>query len=626
MLEDPFLKALAEGGHQVGALAQAYFPNGVLIDTLDKEVALRQTSELLQQEEVVIFEAAFRHENLFIRADIVRKKGQFLDLIEVKAKSYDPREEFSIWHKGQLKKDKYVLSGEFTSYLVDLAFQTHVVAKSCSHLTIRSFLMLADKSKTASVEGLNQRFKITRGPNGRVAVRSKDKLTAAELGEAILTRKELTDEIKILFNQVQFSFGPTFAELVNKLAQLAATEQPGEAAHGSQCKSCPFRVEAKEDVKSGFDQCWTEKGVKHSDLNNRPFIFEVWDFRSSDKMIEEGIYFADQLSVEDIKLKSREDSFSGLSRTERQHLQIEFAQGLNRNAYFDAEGLKAELSTLKYPLHFIDFETNMLAIPFHKGLQPYEQVAFQFSHHILHEDGRIEHKTEYLDDRVGVFPNFDFVRALKKALGADDGAVLRFAAHENTVLNQIRDQLLYSSEPDIEELVEWIQTLTTPPRSRAGEWTPTRQFIDMCELTKRFFWLPEMKGSNSIKKVLPAVLNAAGPRLKLRFPEWIKLDSSGRVMDPYKLLPPIFSDLDVDEMAKVEEWFVEAEMLNDGGGAMMAWARMQFTEMSDLERSALCTALKRYCGLDTLAMVMIWEWWIAEISKTNRRSAASDSK
>jgi len=40
----------------------------------------------------------------------------------------------------------------------------------------------------------------------------------------------------------------------------------------------------------------------------------------------------------------------------------------------------------------IDFETSMVAIPFNKGRHPYEGIAFQFSHKIVYEDDRIEHK------------------------------------------------------------------------------------------------------------------------------------------------------------------------------------------------------------------------------------------
>ncbi|MGD9927302.1 MAG: hypothetical protein AB7S66_07085 [Sphaerochaeta sp.] len=47
--------------------------------------------------------------------------------------------------------------------------------------------------------------------------------------------------------------------------------------------------------------------------------------------------------------------------------------------------------------------------------------------------------------------------------------------------------------------------------------------------------------------------------------------------------------------------------LREGGAALTAYARMQFEEMSDYERSEIQKALLKYCELDTMAMVMIWE-------------------
>ena len=51
--------------------------------------------------------------------------------------------------------------------------------------------------------------------------------------------------------------------------------------------------------------------------------------------------------------------------------------------------------------------------------------------------------------------------------------------------------------------------------------------------------------------------------------------------------------------------------LNDGGAALTAYGRMQFEEMSDYERNEIRNALLKYCELDTMAMVMIYEEWKA---------------
>ncbi len=57
------------------------------------------------------------------------------------------------------------------------------------------------------------------------------------------------------------------------------------------------------------------------------------------------------------------------------------------------------------------------------------------------------------------------------------------------------------------------------------------------------------------------------------------------------------------------ELLSEEGELNNGGAAMTAYARMQFEEMSDYEREKIRSALLKYCELDTLAMVMIYEGW-----------------
>ena len=103
--------------------------------------------------------------------------------------------------------------------------------------------------------------------------------------------------------------------------------------------------------------------------------------------------------------------------------------------------MREEINSWSYPLNFIDFETSTVALPFTKGRKPYEQTAFQFSHHVVFEDGTVVHQIEYLNAEVGVFPNFQFVRALKAALETNSGSVFRYHNHENTVFNHIFDQL-----------------------------------------------------------------------------------------------------------------------------------------------------------------------------------------
>lgn len=627
-IDNSFLEALAEGGFQVGELAKVYHPGGIEIKTLDKFEAVKQTNELLRQKNVIIFEAAIQHRNLFIRADVLIKKGDSIEIVEVKAKSYDPREEDQFYNKTQLKKGVKKLSSAWEPYLIDVAFQCHVVKSAIPSARVSGSLMLADKSATASVDGINQKFFLEKSADGRTSARVAGGITKENLGDPLLIRVPVPDEIDVVWGstyEVSEKALP-FPELVELLADTCANRSFIKPVVGSHCKSCEFRIDrAMKDQgkKSGFEHCWqTAMKLTPADFE-RSFVFDIWNFRKSGDLIEGGTLFMDQLSEEDIS-PSKSGGNEGLSSSERQWLQVEKVKTKDNSPFIDRAGLAREFASWTYPLHFIDFETTMVAIPFHKGRRPYEQIAFQFSHHRVEKDGTIIHANEYINREKGKFPNFDFVRALKKSLEGDNGTIFRYAAHENTVLNQIKEQLLSWDSPvdDRDELIQFIESITAYSTESKKNILGSRCMIDLCELVKKYFYDPNMKGSNSIKKVLPAILNASdylkekyqkpiygsqdGIRsLNFQNWKWIEADSNGAVKDPYKRLPPIFSDLDLEEMDSL----IMDGSIADGGAAMTAYSRMQFTEMTDAECEHVTKALLKYCELDTFAMVMVWEYW-----------------
>ena len=89
------------------------------------------------------------------------------------------------------------------------------------------------------------------------------------------------------------------------------------------------------------------------------------------------------------RLKSGQLEYFG-TRSPRQALQIEKVQ--NNDIREDIQDMLFDkMAGWKFPYHFIDFETNMMAIPFNAGRKPYEQIAFQFSSHTYYEDGTITH-------------------------------------------------------------------------------------------------------------------------------------------------------------------------------------------------------------------------------------------
>ena len=84
---------------------------------------------------------------------------------------------------------------------------------------------------------------------------------------------------------------------------------------------------------------------------------------------------------------------------------------------------------------------------------------------------------------------------------------------------------------------------------------------------------------------------------------------NGRVLNPYDMLPSVFLDMTKAEVAGLE-FDADLDMeIREGGAAMTAYARLQFEELEPKLRLHIENALRRYCEVDTLAMVMIYEAW-----------------
>lgn len=621
--EDEFLKALAEGGIQVGELAKALHPGGHDIQELDYESSVQKTAELLQREDVTIHEAAFLFENLFIRADVLVKKGNSIDLIEVKAKSCNGPGE------AQFLKKKGTVRAEWKPYLEDVAFQHYVLSNAYPEWHVRSHIMLVDKQATCPTSGLHQKFLLTRDESGRAHCEATEPLTSGERNSGVLVAIPLAESLEqiIEVNQYGPSGARSFENWIKHLAESYANNERLWAAPSAKCKDCQFRPKAgtlPADKKSGFGECWQHAFNLEGDDFEQDTILDIW-FGKTKVWLEEGHTHIADLNADDFGSPQAGDA--AMDRQDRQWLQVRKNQKQDLTHELRS-GLKDEMESWVYPLHFIDFETMAPAIPMHARSRPYETLAFQFSHHVVQADGAVEHVGEYIEDELGAFPNFDFVRALKHELDQDEGTIFRYADHENTVLCAIRRQLIRARNTlaDAAELIAFIESITKPTGKVEGEWVVgPRNMVDLRVMVMNYYFDPRMKGSNSIKSVLPAVLNtseylkekyrapiygAEGGIPSKNFTEqvWVQ-EESGEVLDPYKLLPTMFEGFSEQDRELLLSQEGSPQSLNNGGAAMTAFAKMQFTKMGDTERQHLRGSLLKYCELDTLAMVMIWQAW-----------------
>lgn len=609
--DNEFLQTLAEGGMQVGDLAQCYFKEGELIEySEDKEKSIKETNDLLEQENVVIFEAAITFENTYALVDVLEKKGKRINLIEVKSKSWDEEDGF-YGKRGGVNKDWH-------KYLYDIAFQTWVAQNAFPGYEIHPYLMLVDKNKASTVDGLHHYFKIERDENGRASIVRSVPAEQIELGEPILTQVSVADEVHLIFDggcrQPQSDLeSEGFDAWVRGLASMLEGNKKYPVFIGEKCNKCEYRVakDKLEGKRSGFEECWKD-ALKWTDAEfQKPLAFDVWKLRAG-KLMDDQVYLMEEITPDYLGIiDAGLDDETIWTSKQRQLAQVMKMTKRHDSKEVVLSGLYEEMDIWKYPLHFIDFEGIAPAIPFYKGTYPYKKIPFQFSIHDVREDGTVEHVAEWVEKKPGKFPCFDFVRGLKKVLEGDDGSVFMYHHYERTTLRDVRTMLLASSEPDKDDLIGFIDTLVEDDSPRA--------LIDQQKLVLKYYYSARMGKSNSIKDVLPAVLAESKllkkyyskPYSGLSIKDMVLYEEGddGEVINPYKLLAPIEMDHIPDPVEIENSSLSNNELISEGGTAMMAWARMQFDDVSEQEREATFQALLRYCELDTLAMVMIHQHW-----------------
>ena len=203
---------------------------------------------------------------------------------------------------------------------------------------------------------------------------------------------------------------------------------------------------------------------------------------------------------------------------------------------FVSPSLREELRSLPYPRYYLDFETLMLAVPIWAGTSPYQQIPFQWSCHIETAPGEVFHQ-EFIDVS-GKDPRENFVRSLLECLG-ERGPVLIYSNFEKTRLKKLAEQFP-AYEREIQKVLD--------------------RMVDLCVLLRRGYCHPEMRGSWSLKSVLPTI----APELSY-----------------------------------------EEEEIQEGGTAQAVGTALVLGEVPEEDRERLIKALLSYCRLDTLALVKI---------------------
>jgi hypothetical protein len=148
-----------------------------------------------------------------------------------------------------------------------------------------------------------------------------------------------------------------------------------------------------------------------------------------------------------------------------------------------ARGIAIELGKVEHPIHFLDFETDALPIQRWTGLTPYEKFPFQYSCHVEHADGTIEHH-EFLHGDL-TDPRPELVRRLLQDV-ADEGSIVAYnAGFEGGVLEKLADEF---------------------PEHTGRLRRMADRLWDLLPVVRANIDHPDFEGSWSIKKVLPVLV------------------------------------------------------------------------------------------------------------------------
>ena len=212
-------------------------------------------------------------------------------------------------------------------------------------------------------------------------------------------------------------------------------------------------------------------------------------------------------------------------------------------AAINKEGIREILKEFTYPLYFLDFETFQSPIPLFDYSRPYQQIPFMYSLHWIEREGDDFHQTVSLS-----YPGNDPRRTIAEDLCHDiPKGVCTLAYNMGFEKGRIRE--LATLYPD---LADHLMDIHDNMRDL------------MIPFQKGWYYNKAMEGSYSIKYVLPAL-----------YPDDPELD------------------------------YQNLEGVHNGGEASETYLAMW--NMTDEEIAKKCQELSKYCGLDTYAMVKVWQ-------------------
>lgn len=419
-----FEQALGEMGNNVEEVARSLFPNGVFVSGRGED-AQEITRKLIHEKCEIIFQPVFTTEKYLAACDILKynKDSAYYDIYEVKMSSVSSDEESE--NQDNKKNDE--------KYLNDLAFQVNVLSM-CGLCIDKKYLIELDKNY------------VKKGPiypNKLFVIQDKT--------------REINDFESLIKNKM--------TEANNYLS---------------------FEFEPKENC-----DCYYKGRSRHCTtfIYSNPSVpkYSVHDLNriGNSKKLLQNLLDLNILELNDVPL-----DFEGLTSKPtkdnpnpkpRKINQIQ--THISQEPIIDLQKIEQELSTLQFPLYFLDYETYPTAIPIFDGYKPYQQIVFQYSLHVLRSfDSELEH-FEFI--QLNGDPAENIAKSLQENIG-QTGTIITWHKHFENGRAKDLGELLPRYKDFFDSIIE-----------------RTYDLKDIVE--NQYFVHPKFMGRSSIKFVLPAL-------------------------------------------------------------------------------------------------------------------------
>ncbi|MEX0994193.1 MAG: DUF2779 domain-containing protein [Balneolaceae bacterium] len=547
-------------------------------------VAIERTQRWLTGEDrVKIYGGVLAYKNFHARFPILIKKGNHLTLLQIHGKIWKPGHHDRGFEKQMLENRKI---GE---YVREAAYKRWMIENLYPDFNLSIRLCFPNRHYKSTSENLFR----------DVAFINEGADVQAEEIQDLFVEVPVDRAVEIVLNgNAELPVHPAFRQMtfeqqldwMGKFREMDREKIPFQITGA--CNVCAFR-KTQAGAGTGDTGCWQENlepAVRHP----RQQVFDLIG-HGNKQHADNGRYFQEEIpppyGIESFE-QVQKSGGNTISMDQRRALQLLSAKQTDIPQLWIKEKLLEEIRSVRYPLHFIDFEAATCAIPMTCDAKPYKPVLFQFSCHTLRSDGRVTHH-QWLDQNRQKFTHEEFIRKFLAIPDIGQGTLVQYSPFEKQALNTLLKGCGNGRNPSDSLAADLKSVIDGPDNMKSA------RFMDMNRMVRDFYFNSELMDGLGLKNVLISILSTSS-YLQNQYSKPVSVhDVEVRLVSPEK-------DSCSDPYRKVQE---NRDRIDDGSTAMHAWLYTKTPDCSQERRSRIHRLLRRYCTLDSLALVLIFQDW-----------------